>query len=63
MPTATSDEATMRPLVTAREPVGAPEAGDPGSKGEQALRDSIAVLVVGWVLLFLLAWSLRRYNV
>lgn len=65
MPSAVSDttESTMRPLVTAREPVGAKEPGDPGSKGDQALKDALAVIIAGWALLFILAWSLRRHNV
>ena len=63
MPTAVADEETKRPLVTSREPVGPVNAGDPGSQADQALRDALIVLVAAWVILFLLAFSLRRYNI
>ena len=49
-------------LNTSREPkVSKP--GSPGSVGDRALMDAVIALCVGWALLFLLAFSLRRHNV
>lgn len=64
MPEVLSDtDQLSHTLVTSREPVGPVNAGDPGSRGDQALKDAIGVIVAGWILLFLLAWSVRRHNV
>ncbi len=49
-------------LTTSREPtVRGP--GKPGSVGDTALRDALVALVIGWTLLFALAFSLRKHNV
>lgn len=51
------------PLTLKREPKAPKRAGDPGSIGDQALKDAITIILIGWVLLFLLAFSLRKHNV
>lgn len=51
------------PLVTSREPVGPVHAGDKGSLGDQALMDSLLIVGICWVLLFLLSFSLRGFNI
>jgi hypothetical protein len=50
-------------LTTAREPKGPKRAGDPGSIGDQALMDAIKIIAAAWILLILLTFSLRRYNI
>jgi hypothetical protein len=63
MPTAT-EKPTGRPdLVTSREPVGPVLAGDKGTPGDRALMDAIAIVVAAWLVLFLIAYSLRKHNV
>jgi hypothetical protein len=51
------------PLTLTREPKAPKRAGDPGSLGDQALKDAVIIILACWVLLFLLAFSLRKYNV
>ena len=63
MPMASEDERQGRPIQTSREPKGPTKAGGPGSMGDQALNDAITIIIIGWALLFFLAFSLRRYNV
>lgn len=53
----------LQTLNVSREPKAPKRAGDPGSMGDKALKDAILILVVAWALLFLLAFSLRKYNV
>ena len=49
-------------LTTAREPkLSGP--GKPGSVGDQALNDAVMAIAIGWALLFLLGFSLRKHNV
>lgn len=50
-------------LTTTREPKGRVKPGDPGSMGGIALNDALLLLVAAWCVLFLLAFSLRNYNV
>lgn len=50
-------------LVTSREPKGPTRAGDPGSVGDQALMDAICLIVGAWVVLFLLGFTLRGFNI
>ena len=59
----TEAEVKSSPLTLTREPKGPKRAGDPGSLGDQALKDAITIILVGWALLFLLAFSLRKHNV
>lgn len=51
------------PLTLTREPKSRKGPGTPGSLGDQALTDAITAIVIGWALLFLLAFSLRKHNV
>jgi hypothetical protein len=50
-------------LATSREPKGPKRAGDPGGRGDRALMDAIAMIVVAWVVLFFLGFSLRSFNI
>ena len=59
----TEVEDKQSPLTLAREPKRPKRAGDPGSIGDQALKDAVLVIAIGWALLFLLAFSLRKHNV
>lgn len=43
------------------EPKRKPRKGEPGSLGDQAFTDAVTVVAVSWVLLLLLAFSLRRH--
>ena len=56
-------ERTSAPIVTNREPKGPGKAGDKGSLGDQALTDAITLILVAWVLLFVLSFSLRAHNI
>lgn len=62
-----TEEAEKAPpvLATSREPVapGKKNAADNKNVGEQALMDAIAMVLVCWAIVFLLAWSLRRHNI
>lgn len=49
-------------LKVSREPVGPKRAGDKGSVGDVALMDAIAIVVAAWLILFLLAFTLRNHN-
>ncbi|GIH29363.1 hypothetical protein Aph01nite_76730 [Acrocarpospora phusangensis] len=53
----------MVPLVTSREPKGPTRAGDPGSIGDQALKDALIIIVAAWAVLFFLGFSLRGFNI
>jgi hypothetical protein len=63
MPMATEDPRVGRPIQTTREPVGPRNAGSKGSLGDTALMDAVAIVIIAWVVLFLLTFSLRRHNV
>jgi hypothetical protein len=63
MPTAVEQEFTTRPISTTREPVGPKNAGSKGSPGDVALMDAVAIVLIAWVVLFLLGFSLRRHNI
>lgn len=63
MPMATEENRQSRPAVFSREPVGPKNAGSKGSVGDVALKDAIAIVLVAWVIVFLLAFSLRRHNI
>ena len=56
-------EQKSNPLTFSREPKGPKRSGDKGSIGDQALTDALMIIVACWILLFLLAFSLRRHNV
>jgi hypothetical protein len=59
----TESERVGDPIVTTREPKAPKRAGDPGSMGDQALKDAVTLILIGWGILFLLAFSLRGSNV
>lgn len=63
MPVAHEDEMVGRRIVTTREPVGPKNAGSKGSPGDVALMDAVAIVLIAWVILFLLGFSLRRHNI
>lgn len=51
-------------LATSREPVAAKSAdGKPGTLGMIALNDAVILVILAWVVLFALYFSLRSYNV
>lgn len=64
MPAQMRTESEVSPtLVTSREPKGPIKPGQQGSIGDQALLDSIGLIVLCWVILFLLGFSLRSFNI
>jgi hypothetical protein len=63
MPMATEEQHTSRPGVFTREPTGPKNAASKGSIGDVALRDAITIVVIAWLIVFFLAFSLRRHNV
>jgi hypothetical protein len=63
MPVAVEEEYTSRAIKTTREPVGPKNAGSKGSTGDVALMDAVAIVLLAWVILFLLGFSLRRHNI
>jgi hypothetical protein len=63
MPFGNEDERQGRSILTTREPVGPKNAGSKGSPGDVALMDAVTIVVLAWVVLFLLWFSLRRHNV
>ncbi len=63
MPMATEDERVGRPIKMTNEPVGPKNAGSSGSPGDVALKDAIALIVVCWLIVFFLMFSLRRHNI
>jgi hypothetical protein len=63
MPVAVEDSRVGRPIQTTREPVGPKSAGSKGSPGDVALMDAVAIVLIAWVILFLLGFSLRRHNI
>lgn len=58
----TEDERVGKPVTTSREPVGPKNAGSKGSAGDTALMDAVMIVVAAWVILFFLAFSLRKHN-
>jgi len=60
---ATEDDRVGRSIQTTREPVGPKNAGSKGSAGDQALMDAVSIVLIAWVVLFLIGFSLRRHNV
>jgi len=63
MPFATEDDRQGKAAVFTREPVGPKNAGSKGSIGDTAVMDAICIVVAAWVVLFFLAYSLRRHNI
>lgn len=63
MPVMTEDARVGRPIQTTREPVGPKTPGSKGTVGDVALMDAVAIVIGAWLLLFLLAFTLRRHNI
>jgi len=63
VPMASEDNRTSNPLKVVNEPKGPKRSGDRGTMGDQALMDAIGIIIVAWLILFLLAGSLRRHNI
>ncbi len=63
MPFATEDDRMGKGITTSREPVGPKNAGSKGSVGDVAVMDAIALVIAAWLILFLLAYSLRHHNI
>jgi len=61
MPFGTEDERQGTPIKTTREPVGPKNSASKGSLGDVALMDAICIVVGAWLVLFVLAFSLRRH--
>lgn len=49
-------------LVTSREPTDEVK-GSAKSVGDQAFNDAVVIIAIAWVVLFLLAFTLRRHNI
>jgi hypothetical protein len=64
MATMVTEESRMgNPIVSTREPVGPKTAGDKGTPGDMAVMDAVMIVGAAWLVLFLLAFSLRRHNI
>lgn len=63
MPMATEPERQGVPIKMTNEPVGPKNGGSPGSVGDVALKDAIALVLVCWLIVILLMTSLRRFNI
>jgi hypothetical protein len=63
MPMANEDERLGQPIRVSREPVGPKNAGTKGSIGDQAVMDAIAIVLLSWLIIFLLAFTLRRHSI
>ena len=62
MPMAKDDGSTSPNLVTSREPT-VQNKGTAKSVGEQAFNDAVIIIIAAWLVLFFLAFSLRRHNI
>lgn len=58
----TEPERMGNSIVMTREPKGPVKSGDKGSTGDQAVMDAVMLVGAAWVILFFLAFSLRRHN-
>jgi len=55
---------TGRPhLAVSRAPMGPKLSGEKKSMGDQALMDSVVIVVIAWLFLFFFVFSLRAHNV
>lgn len=62
MPFGTEPERLGQMPKFTNEPVGPKNAGSKGSVGDVALKDAIGIIVVAWLVLFFITYSLRRHN-
>ena len=60
---ATEDTRQGQPIIVSREPVAPKTAGDKGTPGDVALMDAVMIVGAAWLIVFFLAYSLRRHNV
>jgi hypothetical protein len=60
---ATEGERVGQSIVMTREPVGPTKSGDKGTPGDMAVMDAVIIVGAAWLILFFLAFSLRRHNV
>lgn len=58
----TEPERMGNSIVMTREPQGPKKAGDKGSPGDMAVMDAVILVGAAWLILFFLAFSLRRHN-
>ena len=63
MPMGTEDERVGMSITTQREPKGPTKSGGKGTVGDQALMDALLLIVVCWLLVFALGFSLRVHNI
>lgn len=54
---------TPHKLRTSREPVGPKRGGDKGTIGDMALKDAVMIVVIAWLIVFSLGFSLRRHSI
>lgn len=59
----TDDSSQSKPLTTSNEPKGPIKKGGKGSMGEQAFNDAVVIVGICWLVLFVLVFSLRSYNI
>jgi hypothetical protein len=50
-------------LKTSNEPIGPIKAGDKGSIGDQAFKDSILIIGICWAIVGFAVFSLRRHSI
>jgi hypothetical protein len=50
-------------LAQGRDPKRKIKRGEPGSMGDNAFMDAVIIVIVAWVILVLLAYSLRHHNI
>jgi hypothetical protein len=62
MPFGTEPEQVGNRLKVTNQPVGPKNAASKGSVGDTALMDAVAIVVGAWIVVFLIAFSLRRHN-
>ena len=62
MPFGVEPEQTNNRLKVTNQPVGPKNAASKGSVGDTALMDAVAVVIGAWIVVFLIAFSLRRHN-
>lgn len=63
MPIAKENGSGSPELAVTREPVGPNTAGAKGTNGDKALIDAVIIVAIAWLILFFLAYSLRKHNV
>lgn len=67
MPTAKEETVTPDLTGTPRNPAREPRKNRPrdgkGSIGDQAFMDAVVIVALAWILLLVLAYSLRHFNV